>query len=66
MKSADRIRDRLPTRGRGEAVSSSLNLPIDIPSMVSYSSRLVRRLPFEATSLVRRTRLLDILARALL
>jgi hypothetical protein len=66
MKSADPIQDRSLTLGSRVAAASFLTQLIDIPSMVSYSSSLVRRLPLEATSLVRRTRLLDILVRALL
>jgi hypothetical protein len=66
MKSAGRIQDRSLTRGSREAASPLLNLPIDIPSLVPYSRWLARHLPLEAVSFVRRTRLLDILARALI
>jgi hypothetical protein len=63
MESSARIRDRFLTRCSREAVSTSLNLLGDFPNMPADLSSLVRRLRFEVSDKVRRTRKLDFLAR---
>jgi hypothetical protein len=66
MESSGCVRDRFLTRGSREAVSTSLNRLGDFPDMPAYPSSLVRRLRFEVTGKVGRTRKLDFLARACL
>jgi len=61
-----RDRDRLPTPGSGEAVSTSLDRPIDLPNMPACPSSLIRRLRFEAASNVRRIGQFEMFARVCL
>ena len=64
MESSACIRDRFPTPGSGEAVSTSLDRPIDLPNMPACPSSLIRRLRFEAAGKTRRIRKLEILSGA--
>jgi hypothetical protein len=64
MESSACIQDRFPTPGIGEAVSTPLDRPIDLPNMPDYPRILMRHLRFEGASKVRRIRKSDIFARA--
>ena len=66
MESSACIRDRFPTPGSGEAVSTSLDRPIESPNMPACPSSLIRRLRFEAASKTRLIRKLEIFAGACL
>jgi len=66
MVSSACIRERFPTQGSGEAVSTSLDRPINFLSMPACPGSLIRRLRFEAASNARRIRQLEIFAGACL
>jgi hypothetical protein len=66
MESLACIRNRFPTPGGGETVSTSLDRSIGLLNMPTYSNSLVNRLRFEAAGKVRRTMTLEIRTRAYL
>jgi len=66
MVSSACIRERFPTQGSGEAVSTSLDRPINFLSMPACPGSLIRRLRFEAASNARRIRQLEFFCRGML
>jgi hypothetical protein len=66
MESSVCIRDRFLTRGSREFASKSLNRIDNFLNMPAYPNGLLNRPRFEAACKVRRTRKLEILARACL